>query len=199
MPCSGDSSQFCGAGWRIQVSYAFRPLSHFNLTPGVKIYKSPALPPGSWTLRGCAVDTPSTPAFTNNVYVTPANNVDLPGQCNEICRKRGFPFSGPIAGSTCECGTAQSPNIQFVDASECNSLCPEPPGIPGQVFCGGPSRIMVSSGLIKISSWTLTEIRTRFMPTRPNFAMRTWSLLNIRLPKHGPKFHFLIRYMLLRL
>jgi hypothetical protein len=125
MGCSGDSSQFCGAGWRIQI------------------YKSPALAPGSWTLRGCAVDTPSTPAFVNNVYVTPDNNVDLPSQCDEICRKRGLPYAGPIAGTTCTCGTALSPSIQFVDSSECSSLCPEPPGVPGQVFCGGPSRVMV--------------------------------------------------------
>jgi hypothetical protein len=65
----------------------------------LQIYKSPALPPGSFTLLGCAVDTPSSPALATDVfYNTPSNNVDLPDQCMKLCANVGFTKSGPING-----------------------------------------------------------------------------------------------------
>jgi hypothetical protein len=72
-----------------------------------------------------------------------ADNTDLVGQCIDYCENLGYVYSGVENASDCQCASALAGGVTFVDESECNSLCPEPAGVPGQEFCGGVERLMV--------------------------------------------------------
>ncbi|CCM05267.1 uncharacterized protein FIBRA_07478 [Fibroporia radiculosa] len=123
--CSGDADLSCGGSWRIQI------------------YKSPALPGGGWALEGCFVDTPTTPAFGSPVvHQTFSTNLDLIDQCVDYCQHIGYPFSGVENATDCQCSFGFANGVEQVDESECNSLCPLPPG-DGSEYCGGPQRLMV--------------------------------------------------------
>ncbi|KAH9854861.1 WSC-domain-containing protein [Lenzites betulinus] len=125
MACTGDADLSCGGSFRIQV------------------YKSPALPLGASNLQGCFVDTPATPAFgAPVVHHTFATNLELVTQCIEFCGHIGYTFAGVEAGEDCQCSFGLAPGALVTDESECNSLCPLPPG-DGQEFCGGVERLMV--------------------------------------------------------
>ncbi|KAH9940433.1 WSC-domain-containing protein [Epithele typhae] len=122
MACTGDPDLSCGGSFRIQI------------------YKSPALPPGSWTATGCFVDTPTQAAFANPVHTTFATNLDLVSQCINFCTHIGLPFSGVEDASDCQCSTGFAAGAQHVAQQECNSTCPLPPG-QGRLFCGGFQRL----------------------------------------------------------
>ncbi|KAI0650915.1 WSC-domain-containing protein [Trametes meyenii] len=125
MACSGDADLSCGGSFRIQI------------------YKSPALPGGGWGLQGCFVDTLESPAFgAPVVHHTFATNLELIDQCIDFCQHIGYPFAGVEAGEDCQCSFGFADGVLAVDDSECNSLCPLPPG-DGQEFCGGVQRLMV--------------------------------------------------------
>ncbi|KAI0296528.1 WSC-domain-containing protein [Multifurca ochricompacta] len=125
MACTGDPTLSCGGSWRIQI------------------YKSPALPPGAWTLQGCFLDTPASPAFASPVvHHTFDTNLELDLECIQYCEHIGYPFSGVENASDCQCSFGLAPGAQLRSQDECNSICPLPPG-EGNEFCGGFQRLAV--------------------------------------------------------
>ncbi|KAI0291644.1 WSC-domain-containing protein [Multifurca ochricompacta] len=125
MACTGDPNLSCGGSWRIQI------------------YKSPDLGPGSWTLRGCYLDTAASPAFGSPlVHHTFDTNLDLITQCVDYCGHLGYPWSGVENATDCQCSFGLTPGAQLRPQSECNSLCPLPPG-EGNEYCGGFQRLEV--------------------------------------------------------
>ncbi|KAI0684436.1 WSC-domain-containing protein [Earliella scabrosa] len=125
MACSGDENLSCGGSFRIQI------------------YKSPALPPGSSTLQGCFVDTPTSPAFGDPIiHQAFASNRDLVTQCIDFCAHRGFPFAGVENGIDCQCSFGLATGAVRAPDTECNSTCPLAPGA-GNEFCGGVQRLQV--------------------------------------------------------
>ncbi|KAI0692180.1 hypothetical protein C8T65DRAFT_78211 [Cerioporus squamosus] len=85
MGCTGDPDLSCGGSWRIQI------------------YKSPALPPGSWTLQGCFLDTPASPALAHPAHHAFPSNLDLVGQCIDYCTHAGLPWAGVEDAQDCQC------------------------------------------------------------------------------------------------
>lgn len=154
MACTGDADLSCGGSFRIQVRTLAsntrlptlrhqRALTYPLLSLATQVYKSPALPLGASNLQGCFVDTPATPAFgAPVVHHTFATTLELVTQCIEFCGHIGYPFAGVEAGEDCQCSFGLAPGALVTDESECNSLCPLPPG-DGQEFCGGVERLMV--------------------------------------------------------
>ncbi|KAI0295880.1 WSC-domain-containing protein [Multifurca ochricompacta] len=125
MACTGDPTLSCGGSLRIQI------------------YKSPALPPGAWTLQGCFLDTATSPAFGSPVvHQTFNTNLDLVNQCSNYCAHIGYPFSGVENASDCQCSFGLDPSAQIRSLSECSSTCPLPAGA-GNEFCGGFERLEV--------------------------------------------------------
>ena len=108
MACSGDENLSCGGSFRIQVRCPSSPAlrrqrAQADRVPTrlvtIQIYKSPALPPGSSTLQGCFVDTPTSPAFGDPIiHQAFASNRDLVTQCIDFCAHRGVPFAGVESG-----------------------------------------------------------------------------------------------------
>ncbi|RPD81410.1 hypothetical protein L226DRAFT_477970 [Lentinus tigrinus ALCF2SS1-7] len=132
MGCTGDADLSCGGAWRIQVRI---------------LTLSPALPPGGWSLQGCFLDTPSTPAFPpgapTTVHHTFPTNLDLVSQCIDFCQHAGMPWAGVEDAQDCQCSAVgYASGAVRVDESQCNSTCPLPPG-EGNEYCGGFQRLMV--------------------------------------------------------
>ncbi|OBZ75765.1 putative fungistatic metabolite [Grifola frondosa] len=124
MSCPGDPEYTCGGSWRIQI------------------YKSPALPPGSWTLEGCAVDNSTSPAFQNPVHANFSSNVDIVEDCMDYCGHWGYGWAGIENGEDCQCSLAGLfLGAQIVSMDQCNVSCPTHYGY--NETCGGPQRLMV--------------------------------------------------------
>ncbi|KAI0079478.1 WSC-domain-containing protein [Panus rudis PR-1116 ss-1] len=125
MVCTGDPTLSCGGPSRIQV------------------YKSPALPPGSFTLQGCFIDTPSSPTFGEPImhHLFPSN-LDLISQCTQFCQHIGYPFAGVENAHDCQCSFGFADDAQIAPSTDCSSVCPLPAGA-GNEFCGGVQRLMV--------------------------------------------------------
>ncbi|TFK94927.1 WSC-domain-containing protein [Polyporus arcularius HHB13444] len=126
MPCMGDADLSCGGPWRIQI------------------YKSPALPPGSWSLQGCFLDTPLQPALAAPTHHSFPTNLDLVSQCIAYCQHAGLPWAGVEDAQDCQCSRSgyATGGARRVDEGECNATCPLPPGA-GSQYCGGLQRLMV--------------------------------------------------------
>ncbi|KAI0291642.1 WSC-domain-containing protein [Multifurca ochricompacta] len=146
MACTGDPNLSCGGSWRIQVrllDLQFALVGQSDSESIMQIYKSPDLGPGSWFPRGCYLDTADSPAFgLPVVHHTFDTNLELTLQCVEYCGHIGYPWSGVENATDCQCSFGLNPGVQLRDHSECNSLCPLPPGA-GSEYCGGFERLEV--------------------------------------------------------
>ena len=115
-------------------------------SPSAQIYKSPALPPGGWSLQGCFLDNSTSPAFAPTPPATHhafASNLDLVSQCIDYCQHVGLTWAGVENATDCQCSQGGLAGAAVrVDEGQCNSTCPLPPGA-GSQYCGGFQRLMV--------------------------------------------------------
>jgi len=133
MACSGDSTQFCGAGWRVTVLQTVLPSP-----TDVASYTDTASRAVSYL--GCYVDTAvRVLGFAPHPETGLSAASMTPQICALGCADAGFPISGTEFGSECYCGNA----IDIFDLagtdSECNVVC------SGDIthFCGAGWRLSV--------------------------------------------------------
>lgn len=80
MPCAGDSSQICGAGWRLSA------YGSTTTTPG-----APVLPAG-WSATSKCITEPSTGrALVGNSFISQGMTLDM---CIDVCDQTGFSYAG---------------------------------------------------------------------------------------------------------
>ena len=111
-----------------------------TLGPAAALTSSGTGPPSGNTSRGKSFKTSS--AFSNPVHHTFPTNLDLVSQCITVCQHIGLPFAGVENGSDCQCSSGLASGAQITPLSDCDSLCPLPPG-EGNEFCGGFQRLEV--------------------------------------------------------
>ncbi|KAM3082414.1 hypothetical protein ACMFMF_002078 [Clarireedia jacksonii] len=148
MPCSGNSSEMCGAGNILSI------YSKGNFT----IYKAP-IPqktnlPGSWTYQGCYSDNGNNNRALLYQIVSTTNN-SVAG-CLSQCAEYGYMAAGLEYGQECYCGDdsdlkASGSTIQ--SEADCSVACTGDP----TYLCGGGDRL-------SYYKWTGTPINTFHQP-----------------------------------
>ncbi|KAF8341317.1 uncharacterized protein EI90DRAFT_1719489 [Cantharellus anzutake] len=133
MPCAGDSTQTCGAGYRIAIYTYTQPL-----------------PPG-WSSLGCYTDDTNNRALKG--YSTSVS-YNTPGWCINTCASQGYTYGGVEFGQECYCSnsiTTTSTTGVATSASDCSMPCS---GDSSQK-CGGGNRIGIYKSSSSTSGWGL--------------------------------------------
>ena len=89
MPCNGNSSEFCGAGNRMNLYAAG------NTQPSKKPVSAVPAPPNGWFPFGgnnnCFNDTQGARSLSNNQYLQVPMTVEA---CTSACFKAGYTLAG---------------------------------------------------------------------------------------------------------
>ncbi|CAJ2513244.1 Uu.00g013630.m01.CDS01 [Anthostomella pinea] len=126
MDCSGDASEFCGAGNRLSV--------YSNDT--LVVFQPPTAQtadlPGSWEYYGCVVDN-----IDGNILPYMSEDIDNAtiSACIEGCSRFGYNAGGIEYGYQCFCG--DHGNVTLAPESDCNEACPG----DAHHLCGSGNRI----------------------------------------------------------
>jgi len=129
MECTGNGSEFCGAGNLIQVFQGPNPPHAAQLPTGWSIFAD----------APCAQDSAAR-MFTDTLIAGPSlAATDTPAACVAFCIENGFTKAGVEGGDECYCGTEFRATPEALDPSECDLPCQ---GAPGTV-CGGDFAIQL--------------------------------------------------------
>eukprot|EP01064_Diplonema_japonicum_P030269 TRINITY_DN50_c0_g1_i9.p1 TRINITY_DN50_c0_g1~~TRINITY_DN50_c0_g1_i9.p1 ORF type:complete len:771 (+),score=162.79 TRINITY_DN50_c0_g1_i9:95-2314(+) len=120
-PCSGDSTQTCGGGWRNQV---------YSL--------SPVAPSGPVNYMGCFRDYSSNRQFP--VYAYSDSKLNSVEKCTRTCQHNGYKYAGLQYGKQCWCGDDLSTSTRTT-----MSQCDDPCSGDSTQTCGGGYRNQVYS------------------------------------------------------
>ncbi|KAJ7293964.1 hypothetical protein C8J57DRAFT_1270464 [Mycena rebaudengoi] len=135
MACAGNSSQMCGAGYRMNL---------FKKTTG-------------WTLsKACVVDTSSR--ILQGYAVTSSSNT--PSACQSTCASKGFSMAGVENGNECHCANSFYGGTPTVaSTSDCSVACSG----DSSSKCGGGWRLQIytaGSGTATATSTSATTSAT---------------------------------------
>lgn len=128
MACSGDDTEYCGAGDRIELysSTAAQP------TPTATLARKPTVSP--YARVGCYEEVPGGRALTGAAHADDAMTLEM---CAAACA--GFPYWAAEYGRECYCGRALDAASAPAGGGdrECGTVC------AGDRFeyCGGPERL----------------------------------------------------------
>lgn len=128
VPCSGDTTQPCGAGNRLTV---------FN---GEVSEPTPPAPIDGWKYEGCYSDDQAGRTLTYGGMVPGGGDAMTNQLCTAACKSAGFTLAGTEYGGECYCGNVFSNGGAQVLAG-CNMVCN---GDSAQI-CGGSARLSVWS------------------------------------------------------
>eukprot|EP01064_Diplonema_japonicum_P030264 TRINITY_DN50_c0_g1_i4.p1 TRINITY_DN50_c0_g1~~TRINITY_DN50_c0_g1_i4.p1 ORF type:complete len:1177 (+),score=258.27 TRINITY_DN50_c0_g1_i4:61-3591(+) len=120
-PCSGDSTQTCGGGWRNQV-YSV----------------SPVAPRDTFSYMGCFRDYSSNRQFP--VYAYSDSKLNSVEKCTRTCQHNGYKYAGLQYGKQCWCGDDLSTSTRTT-----MSQCDDPCSGDSTQTCGGGYRNQVYS------------------------------------------------------
>ncbi|EMC92658.1 hypothetical protein BAUCODRAFT_114446 [Baudoinia panamericana UAMH 10762] len=136
MLCAANSSEFCGAGNRLNLYAAGSAI------PAVKPVSKTPPPPAGWASLGCFNDSVGARTLSNAQYL---DSMTIE-ECTSACAKAGYTFAGTEYGGECYCDNAIQNYAALnyggpaVDGGAgCNMAC------AGTVneMCGGPDRLNV--------------------------------------------------------
>ncbi|KAF9457691.1 WSC domain-containing protein [Collybia nuda] len=121
MACSGDASESCGAGNRINIY-------HDGIADAVVVETV-----SSWKYQGCYADNVDARILSQRINVSGGLT---PSKCTASCKSNGFSYSGLEYSTECWCGDNLMSSNQ-VDGNECHMTCDG----DRTKLCGGRSRI----------------------------------------------------------
>ncbi|KAF9492944.1 WSC-domain-containing protein [Pleurotus eryngii] len=122
-PCSGDASQACGAGNRINI-YAH------GESPAPAVPQSVSM---HWEYVGCYTDNVSSRTLSHIFQIPGGATIEF---CLATRSMHGFAYAGLEFGDECFCGNTLGSSTKAAD-SQCTMAC------KGNIkqFCGGPDRL----------------------------------------------------------
>lgn len=125
MTCTGNASEFCGAGDRLNV--------YWN---GTQPPSSPIIvrSAGNWTSLGCYNDSTTTRALANGMGVTGEVTVE---SCTTACQDAGYQYAGVEYADECYCGMTLDNGSEPTPASSCDMTCAG----NSSEYCGGPDHL----------------------------------------------------------
>jgi hypothetical protein len=136
MKCSGDGTQFCGAGNRLSVVLDNTYKQTFFAAPNYN----------TWNLMGCYVDSTSSRVVKNSVSLAAsggASNATI-GNCMDACAAKGYTYCGEEYYSECYGATTAPPSSAVASGADALSAgCNYPCKGNSSQACGGSNRILV--------------------------------------------------------
>lgn len=126
MPCSGNSSETCGAGNRLSVFWS-------GVAPPPPPETVPSV--GLWQSLGCYSDG-NVRTLGFGVNTDGPNTIE---SCTEACFNAGYPLAGAEYSVQCFCGSSFAAGAGPTPLSDCNMVCAG----NSSEFCGGPNRLNV--------------------------------------------------------
>ncbi|KAF7334401.1 Copper radical oxidase [Mycena venus] len=126
MQCTGNATESCGAGNRIQVYYNAPPPAS---TPG-SVGEN-----GQWKHIGCYMDDTKNRTLPRNTNIAGDMTAE---KCTSTCQANNFTVAGLEYSTECWCGNSLG-GASSTDDADCNMVCT---GDDSQI-CGGPSRLTV--------------------------------------------------------
>ena len=131
-PCTGDSTQKCGAGDRMSIVSKGTPTVDQPPTAQTGGFN------GDWTYQGCVEDNLNDKRtfYWQNFFP----GVMTANMCLDRCAKYGYMAAGLEYGEECYCGDAaniETAGASFRPETECNILCAG----NTSAYCGGGSRL----------------------------------------------------------
>ena len=143
MPCSGNSSEFCGAGNYLSI--------YSNAT--LQVYQPPAAQktdlPGDWTYQGCLYDDAEKRTFPYQIDFLSNNTAK---NCLSLCAEFGYGAGGMEYAEQCFCGDQShvlAAGSKFMADSDCNMPC-----------TGNASHICGAGNRISFYNWTGPPLTT---------------------------------------
>ncbi|KAH7033113.1 uncharacterized protein B0I36DRAFT_105145 [Microdochium trichocladiopsis] len=125
MLCSGDQTQYCGAGNRLELY-----LTTSVPTPTATLIHKPTVSP--YTRKGCYTELENSRALPNSAL---SNDQMTNEMCASHCKN--YPWFATQYAKECYCGDSLDPRSTQAPDDQCNMPC------AGNQFqyCGGPSRL----------------------------------------------------------
>ncbi|KAJ7852312.1 WSC domain-containing protein [Mycena leptocephala] len=122
-PCSGNSTELCGAGNFVDVYWNGAPI--------------PVIPQqvGTWKYDGCFSDSTTSRVLPNRQIIPGGVTVE---SCTSACKANGFAVAGLEFGQECWCGSSL-PTSSLLSDSDCSTACTA----NTTEFCGGASKLTV--------------------------------------------------------
>ncbi|KAK0615933.1 heme peroxidase [Bombardia bombarda] len=139
--CSGDASEFCGAGNRIELysTTATRTTATSSSTAAPTATLAVKSKVGGYVFVGCWTEPGSGGrALSGGGYV--GDNVTLEG-CAGVCGGGGFGYFGAEFGRECYCGNSLAAGSVSAPLSDCSMTCAG----DSYEYCGGSSRLELYS------------------------------------------------------
>ncbi|OHW91654.1 WSC domain containing protein [Colletotrichum incanum] len=156
MQCSGDSTQYCGAGNRIELySTTATRSSSSTAAPTATLAHINAI--GKYSLVGCQTEADGGRALQG--AQTASDDMTLE-KCATFCSD--YTFFGTEYGRECYCGNELQPTSRTAPLGECNMKCA---GNPYQ-YCGDGNRLE----LYKASSSSLASVTSTVATTTSSTA-----------------------------
>lgn len=125
MTCTGNASEFCGAGDRLNVYWnGSQPPSPPIIVGSV----------GNWTSLGCYNDSTTARALANGMGVTGEVTVE---SCTTACQDAGYQYAGVEYADECYCGMTLDNGSEPTPASSCDMTCAG----NSSEYCGGPDHL----------------------------------------------------------
>lgn len=164
MPCSGDSTQPCGAGGRLSLYYTTEAVGPKADPTG------PAQPPeiGDYVWHGCRTEATGMRALSEATFASDDMTLEA---CEAFCS--AYTYFGVEYARECYCGNSFNPGSVLAPASECSFTCS---GDPSQ-YCGAGNRLSVyaKNGTAPPSSTTPGGPSTTFPPPVVTGLPEGWS------------------------
>ncbi|OIW32843.1 WSC-domain-containing protein, partial [Coniochaeta ligniaria NRRL 30616] len=141
--CPGNSTQFCGAGKRLNV-YSVVPGSGFDPATGFSLKYAEPLNVGNasvgiWNYKGCYTEATTGRALASAKLTGSSSTFGMTIEtCVKYCYGKGYAMSGVEYGQQCYCGNSlATTSVWATNQNECSTKCP---GNSSQ-YCGGGSRL----------------------------------------------------------
>ncbi|KAJ7652259.1 WSC domain-containing protein [Mycena rosella] len=136
MPCTGNSAQVCGGGYRLQV--------YLNAPAIPATAPASAGHGGRWNYLGCYTDSVAARTLPNGTHIVGTMTAD---KCASTCQSMGFALAGTEYSRECWCGNTLG---TASTANNCDMPCS---GNRTQI-CGGGNRLTTSTS----SDFTLQAV-----------------------------------------
>ncbi len=128
--CPGTSSQFCGAGKRLNV-YSLMPGTGFDSTTrfSTKYYeplKVGNTSIGIWNYKGCYTEATTGRALSSAKLSGSSSTFGMTIEaCVKFCYGKGYTKSGVEYGQECYCGnTLDASSVWATNQNDCSTTCP---------------------------------------------------------------------------
>ncbi|EGS17224.1 uncharacterized protein CTHT_0065420 [Thermochaetoides thermophila DSM 1495] len=162
MPCSGDATEYCGAGNRLELySTTATRTTTATPTPTGALAHKPAV--GDYVFVGCQTEASGGRALSGAAHADDSMTLEL---CASLCS--GFIYFGTEYGRECYCGNSLNAGSTEAPLSECNMVC------AGDQFeyCGAGNRLdlYVLANAPTVTANPTTTAAPSHQPTASPFA-----------------------------